>query len=85
MTLLDKVARYANGARILSEWLGSGSDVVEQPVAQKRADACINCPRNTTHWKAPEAVADAIREQVGLKNDLALVVNHESQLHTCEV
>jgi hypothetical protein len=85
MNLLEKASAYANGVRILKDWVGSGGSVVDQPLAQQRADTCIKCPRNVMGWKAPEKVAEAIRQQLSLKNDMALVVKGEPALQTCEV
>jgi len=96
VTLLDKVKNYANGARILYEWIGSGSQVVDQETAQKRATACLYgdtdkegkpcaCRHNQSGGIVAKAVAFAIYEQTQLKNELQLRVDGEKSLHQCSI
>lgn len=76
-------AQYADGIRILSDWLGDGAVAVDQPTAQKRADICLSCPLNKPGFRVTEAVAAAIKEQVEMKNKMAMHVDCEHELHTC--
>jgi len=83
MNLLDKVTKYAHGARVLLDWLGGGPETVEQHTAQNRANICRSCPMNKFGVEIAESVAYAIKEQVELKNHLDLRVEGEEALQTC--
>lgn len=85
MTLVEKASRYANGVRILSDWLGSGAQVVDKETAQKRANVCIKCPMNQNGNMVTKAIAWAIKEQTDLKSELELRVDGEKSLHSCAV
>lgn len=85
MNLFEKLASYANGARILADWLGSGGHVVHQNLAQDRADTCGICPHNKAGVKVVESASQAIKEQVELKNHLQLRVSGEKGLRSCEL
>lgn len=84
MNFVETLKRYANGARIISDWLGSGGHTVGQADAQRRADVCLKCPHNKAGFDLADNVSDAIREQVELKNHLKLRVKGEKSLLTCE-
>jgi hypothetical protein len=83
LSLFERAIAYKDGAKIISSWLGSGGVPVEKEQAQRRADTCIKCPMNDEGWKAPEAVAAAIKEQIELKNNLDMRVTGEKSLATC--
>lgn len=85
MNLLEKARRYAKGAEILSDWLGSGGITESPSTAQSRADCCLKCPKNVKGNFVAEAVAKAIREQVRFKNHMQLRVAGEKELGTCDV
>lgn len=85
MNLFDALKSYAHGARILIDWLGAGGRVVDNTLAQSRADVCKLCPHNKAGLDFPEATSEFIREQVELKNHLQLRVGGEKSLFTCEV
>jgi hypothetical protein len=84
MSLIDQAKQIANGARLLTEWLGSGGHPVERELAQQRADTCLRCPKNIKGWKMTAAIATAVKAQIELKNHLRLRVHGERSLHTCE-
>lgn len=83
MNFTERIAQITNGGSILADWIGHGAVPVSKELAQKRADICLKCPLNTTDWPVLESVADAIRQQVGLKNHLMLRVRGERDLHFC--
>lgn len=96
MSIWDKVKNYANGGRILKDWLGEGGVVVEQETAQARANTCLNgakdkegkpcmCPYNTKSGLLSKAVAWAVHEQLQLKNELQLRVDGEKALGKCSI
>lgn len=74
---------YKDGMKTLLAWTCNSGELVERDVAQKRADVCAKCPLNVKDWQVTEAVADAIRSHVGLKQHLGLTLDNEEQLHTC--
>lgn len=89
------VSNLSTGARILLDWLGSGSKPVSFEHAQARADVCTGrlsgepCPQNQDSSAfvgfITADVARRIQEQVGTKNAMALKVEGEDRLHTCAV
>lgn len=81
--LTERVAQFAEGARILTDWLGSGAITVDPATAQRRADICLKCPMNVNESFTAEAIAAAVRKQVEIKNHLQLRVDGEKGLHTC--
>jgi hypothetical protein len=85
MNWTERVSQIANGAKVLSGWLGSGGIPVDKELAQSRAKICLTCPKNVKDWQFLESVAGAIKQQVALKNHLLLRVAGEKQLHTCQV
>lgn len=85
--LAEIASQYLNGGRILVDWVGDGAVPVSQELAQKRADTCIACPKNEPgNWmdKLAAGIADAVREQVGLKHHLKLTVANEDKLQVCK-
>lgn len=85
MTLIDKVKNFANGVRIITDWLGSGGQCVEPAVAQRRANTCLQCHKNLGGAPLLESAANAVREQLEVKNNLHLHVAGEKGLGTCGV
>lgn len=85
MSLIDRAKKFANGVRIVTDWLGSGGETVHPNLAQTRADVCVRCPQHTSGWKLLESSAQAIKEQVGIKSKLQLRVKGEKSLHFCSV
>lgn len=81
--LIERVKQYSEGVKILTDWLGSGAITVDPATAQRRANVCLKCPMNVKESPATEAIADAIRKQVEIKNRLNIRVDGEKSLHTC--
>lgn len=84
MTIFDKVSRVARGAVIITEWLGSGGETVEPDHAQSRANKCLKCPMNNQSASVTGPVADAIKDQMSIKNALNMRVDGEKQLGFCD-
>jgi hypothetical protein len=91
MNVLHLVHNYANGLRIVTDWLGHGGHVVSPEQAQARADVCTGrlsgspCPKNGAPITVEKEVAEGIKTVVELKNHLKLRVLGEKKLHTCHV
>ena|ERR1017187_1994802 len=85
MNWTERVSKIANGAKVLADWLGHGGSPVEKELAQSRANVCLTCPKNVKDWPFLESVAEAIKQQVALKNHLQLRVSGEKQLHACQI
>lgn len=68
-------------------WLGDGGHPVPKEQAQSRANICMRCPKNVRKpfWEflAVPAIA-AVQRQLNLKDDMALKVEGENSLHTCD-
>jgi len=82
--LWEKAKELAKGVEHLTDWLGSGGTVVATATAQHRANTCITCGLNKPGAAVTEAVARAVRGQLGIKNHLKLRVEGEKKLHTCQ-
>ena len=78
--------RVAAGVGVLLDWLGSGGKPVDQAVAEHRANVCATCPRNDGgDWKSffTGKIADKIKKQIEIKNDLALRTSQDDKLTVC--
>lgn len=84
MSIFQRVAQIANGLTILNEWVGSGGVPVDKELAQARANVCVGCPLNTDGGDVTDAIADAIKQQIELKNQLELRVDGEKRLKACQ-
>lgn len=83
---IEGVKRVSAGVALLVDWLGSGGKPVETPVAERRAMICASCPKNDGgDWKAyfTEPIAEKIRVQLEMKNDLQLRTAHDAHLTVC--
>lgn len=81
--LLEKL----EAAPVLADWLGDGMEPVEQELADARSSICRRCPLNLEgNWldRITGGIADLIRDQMSAKNSLALHVDGEDALHTCD-
>jgi hypothetical protein len=80
------VKRVAAGVALLVDWLGNSAKPVESALAEKRAGICATCPRNNGgDWKAyfTEPIAEKIRVQLEIRNDLQLRTSHDAKLTVC--
>jgi hypothetical protein len=91
MNLLDQAKHIPHGVAVISKWLGSGGEVVDQQTAQARACTCVG-PNNPTHkrcsnnvagFRPTETVAAAVKQYLSVKNGLGLKVHGEEELGTC--
>lgn len=83
---VDGVKRVSAGVALLVDWLGSGGKPVDAPLAERRAMVCASCPKNDGgDWKAyfTEPIAEKIRVQLEMKNDLQLRTTHDAHLTVC--
>jgi hypothetical protein len=85
---VEKVANVANGGVILADWVGHGGVPVNAEIAQARSNTCLSCPMNNlkSSWffEMTKDVAEAIKQQVELKNHLGLHVENEDKLGFCD-
>lgn len=80
------IKRISAGIGVLLEWLGSGAKPVENRLAEARAAICATCPKNDGgDWKAyfTGPIADKIRTQLEIKNDLQLKTSMDDKLTVC--
>lgn len=93
MSIASEIRNDINGLEALHDWLGSAGVPAHPIVAQGRADRCTKgndgepCPMNAAPlwWeKAKEAVADWIRKELEIKNNMRLHVAAEEQLNMCK-
>jgi hypothetical protein len=83
MNLFQRARLYRDGMRILLDWTHNSGELVAKEVAQARANVCAACPKNVKDWPVTEAVAQAIKQHVGLKNSLGVKLDNEDKLMTC--
>ena len=83
--LIDRIKSDATAARILTEWIGSGGDPVSREVASARADTCATCPHNQPGAVLESGLAEAIREQDGLRRGHKLTLANEGNLRSCNI
>ncbi len=83
MNLLDQAKHIPHGVAVISKWLGSGGEVVDQEIAQARADVCNRCHNNVLGFKPIQTVATAVKQYLSVKNGLGLRVNGEHSLGAC--
>lgn len=85
LNILQRTRQLAHGVEVISEWIGSGGEVVEQEEAQARADICATCAKNRPGMPLTETVALAVRRHLETKNKIGLRVEGEKRLAACEV
>jgi hypothetical protein len=82
-----------NGVEALADWLGDAGVPVDPLVAEFRAARCVSgkngqpCPLNRSpNWweKVKHVVADWIKMELELKNNMKLEVTCEQRLHMCK-
>jgi GT2 family glycosyltransferase/ADP-heptose:LPS heptosyltransferase len=83
--LIDRLKADTNAARILTEWIGSGGDPVSKDLAYRRAETCIACPHNQPGKVLESGIAEAIREQDGLRRGHRLTLSNEGKLKSCDI
>lgn len=82
-----KARSIATGVGILLDWLGEGGQPVDLPLAETRAKVCVGCPQNQKgDWLAlfTEPVANKIRQQVSIKNEMELKTSVDDELKVCK-
>lgn len=84
MNLLERARKIPRGMEVISEWLGSGGEVVSQDEAQGRADICLRCPKNTNDSVGFGIISAVVKSYLRVKNRLGLHVSGEKSLHACE-
>lgn len=85
---VEAAKKTVAGIRTLLDFFGSGGRPVEKALAEKRGAICQTCPHNKAgDWSSwfTGPVADVIRQQLGIKNDLRLVTSRDADLHVCEL
>jgi hypothetical protein len=81
-----RVRSVADGVGILIDWLGEGGQAVDLPVANERARICSDCPLNQAkdflaYFTDP--VAQKIRKQIAIKNEMELSTPYDEKLNIC--
>ena len=84
------LGKLAGGARTLLDWLGSGGQTVEQPLAEARASVCAGrpCPHNgkgglEAYFTVP--ASEAIRRQLELKHAMKIETHLDDKLGVCNL
>jgi hypothetical protein len=84
--MFEAIKQTAEGAKVISDWLGHGGSTVPKEQAEARADICRSCPQNIKgDWwnRAVGGVADVIRLHLQAKASEKLQVKNEHELGTC--
>lgn len=81
------VKKVTAGVGVLIDWLGTGAKPVSPTQAECRAAICVKCPKNKpgdlTSWFTVPA-SNLIRQQLAIKDDMALKTPHDTALGVCE-
>ena len=80
------IKRVAAGAGILRDWLGAGGIAVAPGKSQSRAGVCAVCPKNLPgdlFSIFTQPVAERIKAQLAIKNDLNLKTSLDDKLKVC--
>jgi hypothetical protein len=89
---MNPVREIITGAAALADWLGEGGVPVHPMLADFRAQRCTlgnngkACPNNKEpNWwgRVKHTIADWIRKELELKENLKLEVSVEQELHMC--
>jgi len=83
----NRVRSIAAGVGTLLDWLGQGGEPVDLTLAEGRAQVCNDCPQNKPgDWLAlfTEPVANKIRSQLAIKNDMELRTSVDDSLQVCQ-
>src|SRR5690348_4779416 len=92
MNALNEFKQTANGAAVLSDWLGDGGHPVDQSVADERASRCLRgndgkmCEfLGAAKWweGAKGAIAFAIKEHLEAKSELNLSTEMDQHNFMC--
>lgn len=87
MNILERIRGDVEGVKLLNDWIGEGGVPVGLVKSQSRANICETCPKNVQpDWydkniKLP--IAQWVKAQIELKNDLELKASNESKLGVC--
>lgn len=82
-----------SGIEAIADWLGGTGLTVSPVLAEFRADRCTKgndgkpCPNNMAPgwWNtAKEVVADWIRKQLEVKNNMRIATSQDDDLHMCK-
>lgn len=84
MNLFDQVRHIPDGIKHITDWLGSGGEIVSKSEAQERANICLTCAKNVKGFQVATPVALAIKAHLGVKKAMKLRVDGEKQLGSCE-
>lgn len=85
MSLRDSIATVVDAAPIMAAWVGSGGHVVDQDIAQARADKCLVCPKRIPTPNVLGFAADSMKKILELKSRLKLRVVGEKAVGNCGV
>lgn len=86
MNVIDEIRHDASGLALLHDWLGAGGVPVLASTAEARAQVCLWCPENRAPkwWEtAKDKVAEVIRGQLEIKNQMRLELAGEDGLGMC--
>jgi hypothetical protein len=83
----SRSVRLAAGAKTLVDWLKSGADAVEAPLANSRAVICSSCPQNkqgdfTSFFTIP--VSEAIRSALENRKSMNLSTPSDGSINVCD-
>jgi hypothetical protein len=86
LPVVGAVRNVAAGIGVLLDWLGSGGKPVDAKLAEARGAVCVGCPKNDggdykAYFTTP--VAEKIRTQLEVRNDLQLRTTHDERLTVC--
>jgi len=79
------IKRAAQGTSVVLDWLMSGGAPVEQALANRRAEICVECKKNEPGSWYTVAPAELIRTTLSARSDLKLETPFDDRLQSCKV
>lgn len=92
MKAVEEIKNGISGVAALHDWLGDSGQPVSKMVAEFRSHRCVTgdngspCPLNKEpNWwdRIKGVIADWIKKELEIKNDMNLQVSNEDQINMC--
>jgi hypothetical protein len=83
---VSRVAGVAAGVKTIYEWINSAAEAVSQEQVNKRAETCVNCPKNKTGSLLDffeEKSAEAIKRELERRSGWKLSTPFDDKLGIC--
>lgn len=83
----SRLGAVVGGGETIVEWIKDGAEAVPAPLAEKRAEVCVKCPKNKSGNLLDfftETVSGAIRRALEDRERMNLSTIYDKDLHVCQ-